>query len=99
MGGGGGEIINHIVAHLNLTITTDALITGLLTNCIWEILKSAYKWHRHYKRSDREINPSINIYIYTEMEERYSINFRIKSPPKKTRVESKIKKICEPGGD
>lgn len=92
LGGGGGEIINHIIAYLSIDTNRDAIITGLLTNSIWEIMKLVYRWHKSNHIKSVKANPSVNIYIYTENKTKsYFVNIDAKKEYSENEIENILK--------
>lgn len=92
MGGGGGEVINHILAYLSLDTTRDAIASGLLTNLVWKVLETAYNWHKAHKLPNKQINPNINVYIYANnKQESYFLNLDLNEKPSKKTIVHKIK--------
>jgi len=66
LGGGPGEIISQVVAH----ITVKDVWIGVASSAIYEIIKSIittiYKWHKKNKKPDNNVRPFVNIYVYNE---------------------------------
>ncbi|HCQ31016.1 TPA: hypothetical protein DIU27_01345 [Candidatus Collierbacteria bacterium] len=97
LGGGVGEIINHILAYLSIDTTQEAITSGLLTNLIWQVIKNVYQWNKHYSRKNYNSKPSINIYIYSKNKTKnYFLNIAADKEYKKSEVDkiviSEIKK-------
>ncbi len=92
LGGGGGGIINHIIAYLSIDTNRDAIITGLLTNSIWGIMKLAFRWHKNNHIKGVKANPSVNIYIYTENKTKtYFVNIDANKEYSETEIENILK--------
>jgi len=96
LGGGGGAIINHILAYLSIDTNRDAIITGLLTNIVWEAVKKVFNWHKQNCLDLKKANPSVNIYIYTENKSKnYFVNIPTSEEKTKQEIEEILKSTIE----
>lgn len=96
LGGGGGEIVNHILAYLSVDTNREAIVNGLLTNIVWEALKLIYKYHRNNCINLEKAKPSVNVYIYSENKTKnYFINININEEKSKEEVGKIVKSSTE----
>ena len=97
LGGGGGEIIQQIIAYLSIHDLWVGVITGLVVNRIEKLLSMLNKWHIRNKNPDNKLRPIVNIYIHLKSDKRNSfyISFRLDKKYSKKEIENSINKATK----
>ena len=94
LGGGGGEVIQQIIAHLSVHDIVVGVVSGLFVSRIEKILSALSAWHNANKNPNNHLRPVVNIYIYSPKDEfnHHNISFRLDKKYSKSEIKKELKK-------
>jgi hypothetical protein len=99
MGGGAGEVVQQIIASINLNDALGDIFLGIAVNRIDAAITAVWNWKQKHKKKPRKaVKQFIEVFIYTPLRGRancYYIQFETDKKYTKKEVEEALKKMCE----